>query len=350
MNTKIKLLTLLEGACGKSISGESIAAELGVSRAAVWKAVNALKRDGCIIEGVQNRGYRLTGGVLNADAILPYLKFPARINRVRVFPVLESTNKTAKETAVSGAYAVGENDDGNRFFPVVIIADTQTAGRGRLGRSFYSPAGTGLYMSFILRPEYIALPQINSVTVYAAAAVCKAIKTVCGAECGIKWVNDIFLNGKKICGILTEAVSDLESASVEHIILGIGINVATTNFPEDLASVAGAIFPQSDVKQSYNAELTSNTAASDIFIGNMRKRLAAELINIFDGAYPEFTFESALAEYCGRMLFRGKTVTVSKADAKFDAEVVGIDAVGRLTVKKSDGAIENLLSGEIILR
>ncbi|MDR3217264.1 MAG: biotin--[acetyl-CoA-carboxylase] ligase [Clostridiaceae bacterium] len=328
MNTKSKLLELLEAGRGKSLSGESIASALGITRAAVWKAVVALKRDGYNVSGVQNRGYTLTDGnnILSAEAIYPHLLIPSVKERIRVFPSLASTNKTAKELSANG-------DETS-----VIVADTQTDGHGRLGRPFYSPPGTGLYISFILSPSALELPLVNSVTIYAAGAVCRAIKTVCGVECGIKWVNDVFFNGKKICGILTEAVSDLETGSIERIILGIGINISTANFPDNINSVAGAIYSAPE------------TLSAPIDVGAVRNRLAAELINIFCGAYPEFTFNAALDLYRERMLLLGKTVIISKAGTEFTAEVRGIDKIGRLVVLKPDGSTENLSSGEIIIR
>ena len=192
--TRQALLQALSAAEGAYISGQQLAQQLGVSRAAVHKAAAALTAQGYALEAASRRGYRLLGGdPFCTEAVGPY---PAP---VQLYDTLESTNRTAKLLALEGA-AHG----------TLVLAGGQTAGRGRLGRSFASPAGKGVYCSVVLRPP---LPAANAqtATIGAAVAVCRAVQTLCGLELAIKWVNDLYYRGKKVCGILTEAGTDRQS-------------------------------------------------------------------------------------------------------------------------------------------
>ncbi|MDR3263070.1 MAG: biotin--[acetyl-CoA-carboxylase] ligase [Clostridiales bacterium] len=277
-NTKSALLALLEKNSDKSLSGEEIAGQLGVSRTAVWKAVKSLEKDGYGINAVQNRGYRLTedNNILSVEGIIPYLKDGICAEKISVYGSLDSTNKTAKEAAINGG---GHG--------TVIIADSQNFGKGRNGKAFFSPPLCGLYMSFILSPELYNFPEITGFTVAAAAAVCLAIKSVCGVECSIKRVNDILIDGKKICGILTEAVSDLESGATEWVVAGIGINVFASEFPEEIKNVASSVFLNKPSK-------------------NIRNLLAAEIINLLLTAPADAEFYARMqSEYDKRLINGG---------------------------------------------
>jgi len=256
MDTKNVILTTLEQNRGIPVSGTQIAKTLNISRNAVWKAITSLKNEGYSIDAVSNRGYTLThdNDILSRAGIVPYLADEEFAKKIHIHKSLQSTNKTAKELAINGS------EHGT-----IIIANTQTTGKGRYDKHFYSPPATGLYMSIILRSPELDLTNTTHITKTAAVAVCKTIENLTCLNPKIKPVNDIFLNSKKICGILTEAISDLESGNIEWAVVGIGINVSTANFPKELENIATSIFAESS--ESVDAAL--------------RSRLAAELTNFF---------------------------------------------------------------------
>lgn len=226
--TKQALLQALSGAEGRYISGEQLAQTLGVSRAAIHKAAAALTAQGYTLEAAPRRGYRLLGGdPFCADAVGEY---PAP---VYVHERLDSSNQTAKRLALAGAP-----------HGTLVLAGQQSAGRGRMGRRFESPAGKGIYLSLVLRVPVPASEALG-VTVGAAVAVARAVQKLCGIELGIKWVNDLYYQGKKVCGILTEAGTSVESGLLEWLVVGIGLNLTTTpaDWPEELARTAGSLFP-----------------------------------------------------------------------------------------------------------
>ena len=215
--TKQALLQALSGAEGRYISGEQLAQTLGVSRAAIHKAAAALTAQGYTLEAAPRRGYRLLGGdPFCADAVGEY---PAP---VYVHERLDSSNQTAKRMALAGAP-----------HGTLVLAGQQSAGRGRMGRRFESPAGKGIYLSLVLRVPVPASKALG-VTVGAAVAVARAVQKLCGIELGIKWVNDLYYQGKKVCGILTEAGTSVESGLLEWLVVGIGLNLTTTpaDWPE----------------------------------------------------------------------------------------------------------------------
>ena len=218
--TRQALLQALSAAGGAYISGQQLAGQLGVSRAAVHKAAAALTAQGYALEAVSRRGYRLLGGdPFCAEAVGPY---PAP---VQVYDTLESSNRTAKLLALDGAP-----------HGTLVLTAHQSAGRGRLGRVFESPAGKGVYLSVLLRPA-VPAASAQTATIGAAVAVCRAVQELCGLELGIKWVNDLYYQGKKVCGILTEAGTDLESGRLEWLVVGIGLNLTATaaDWPPELA-------------------------------------------------------------------------------------------------------------------
>lgn len=235
-----------------------------------------------------------------------------------VFDELVSTNQTAKEKAASGA------KEGT-----LIIAKHQTGGKGRMGRTFFSPDQSGVYFSLILKP--ILCPEdCLLITTAAAVAVCKAIESVFGKSTSIKWVNDIFINDKKVCGILSEASFD-SSNKLDYVILGIGINLypPSDNFPKDIADIAGAI---TNIKQSEN-----------------KNRLIINIIKAFFGYYSNLKKLDFLPEYQSRMLLIGKNISFTKNGNVYSAKVIGIDNACRLTVELSDGQICSLSAGEVTI-
>ena len=209
MSTKSRLLALLSENTEKYISGQQAADMLGVSRAAVNKAATALRNEGYNICGRTGLGYSLRekADILTEASVSLGISVPCRLH---VYDSVKSTNDVAKELTPGSV-------------PEVVIADSQTGGRGRLGRSFSSPSGSGIYMSVCLKPDF-ELDKSLFVTMAAAVAVSRAIEKVTGKKPRIKWVNDLFLGSKKICGILTEAQTSLESGQIDRLIIGIGVN------------------------------------------------------------------------------------------------------------------------------
>ena len=324
LSTKKHLLALLETSRGRSISGEHIAKQLKVSRNAVWKAIQELKKEGYRIQAVTNKGYCLCedNDILSVQGMLPFLVSKSSADRVIIHTLLASTNQSAKELAVAGA------EHGT-----VIIADGQTAGRGRYGRQFHSPPGKGIYMSFILHPAHLKLKTPTLITAFAAVAVCEAIEAVTKKAPRIKWVNDIYVDEKKICGILTEAVTDLESGGIQWVVVGIGINFSTPDidFPEAIRQVAGSIFP--------NGQPTTT-----------RNHLIAEVINRVLERGDRFNEDEILDRYRERLLMLGKKVFVVGAQETYEATAIDIDQDGRLIVKKESGEVQSLYAGEISIR
>ena len=234
MSLKHDILLQLESAGERFLSGQELAARFGVTRAAVWKAVNALREEGAEIESVTNRGYRLAArpDLLSAEEIRSLLLPRFAETEIAIFDRLDSPNNEGKRRLANGLQK-----------PLLVIAAEQTEGRGRMGRSFYSPADTGLYMSLALyAPEGFSGAVYT--TTAAAVATARALETLSSLPVQIKWVNDLYLDGRKICGILTEAVTDFESGLVSGLVIGIGVNLRTPDgeFPEDIQKIAGSAF------------------------------------------------------------------------------------------------------------
>ena len=321
---KTKILSILESQRGKFVSGESLAEQFGVSRAAVWKAISSLRKDGFIINAVTNHGYMLvnSAGPLTADGIVSHLKQNTRIVSVQCLPEVDSTNNYAKRLALGGA-AHG----------TLIAANHQTSGRGRRGHTFESPAGTGLYMSLILRPKVDA-GRFQMITIADAVAVCMAVEELYPAsreQLGIKWVNDILFRGRKITGILTEAVTNFESGEIESVVTGIGINVTTRKFPEEFADSAGSIFAEDD----------------EVVFG--RDELCARIADHVMDFAENLDAPGLIAAYRERSVLTGHDITYMNGTAKCSAHVEGIDASGGLVVRNESGEIETLRSGEVFM-
>ena len=323
MKLKDKILEILEQNRGTQVSGESIAGQLSVSRSAVWKAINDLRREGVSVNSVRSGGYTLP----EEDDSLWVQGICALLGEsgysVHTAAEVTSTNTVLKELAHQGA------PDG-----YVLAAKRQTAGKGRLGRSFYSPEGTGLYMSIILRPKMNAQDALF-VTAAAAVAVCRAIEECCpdGETPMIKWVNDICVGGKKVCGILTEAAVDFESGGLEYAVLGMGVNISEPDggFPEDVRGVAGSLFG------SRRCE-------------NMRNRLAAAILRNLRQLPQDHMSPEILEEYRRRSLLTGKHAYVHRGDEVRPCLVLGVDDRARLIVKYDDGSEQILSSGEVSVR
>ena len=312
MSTKSSLLKLLSDNAGTYISGEKIGESLGVSRTAVNKACAALRSEGYIIESKTNKGYMLAehGKLLTVDGTSAYIDVPCKL---RVYDIVTSTNEIAK---------ISELPD----VPLVIIADRQTAGKGRLGRRFESPAGTGQYMSFVFQPDFDIRRSLY-VTMAAAVGTCRAIEKVTGKHVEIKWVNDLFLNGKKVCGILTEAQSDLESGRIERLITGIGVNCYPGSFPPEVSEIAGSL-----------AESTSEFS---------REILAAAMINEVLPLITDPDTSRFLDEYRERCFILGREIKIhpSYNDAGIRARAIDISDDGGLIVEYLEDAKASDLMG-----
>ena len=321
MTLRERILAVLEAHRGEFISGEALAATLFVSRSAVWKAIRRLQEDGHEITAVPNRGYCLTLGsqVLSPQSIRPHLR-DTSLNLL-VYPEVTSTNTLAKQMAEEGA------PEGT-----VILAETQTAGRGRRDHSFHSPPGGGIYMSLILRPTFSARDSL-CITTCAAVAVARAIEAVSGAAAQIKWVNDVFCHGKKVCGIATEASIDLESGGLRYAVLGIGINVTPGKepFPPALSAIATTVFP-------------SHQEA------DVRSRLAAAVLNHFLAEYPHLTEKRFFEAYRARSLLLGQPINILRGRETIPALALDLDRDFGLRVRLDDGTEETLSSGEVSIR
>ena len=233
MSLKEHILAMLENNQGKILSGEELAKALNVSRNSVWKAINALKKSGIDIKSYQNLGYALSTDtdVFSANRIK---SLSSNDIDVVMLEESESSNDVAKSLAQKGARE-----------KTVVVVKKQSAGKGRMGRSFISNEENGIYLSIILRPK-ISLSQSIYITVIGAVAALEAIENTAHVDCSIKWVNDIYIKEKKVCGILTEASFDLESESLDYAILGIGINVVPpeNGFDVKIKDIATSIYPR----------------------------------------------------------------------------------------------------------
>ena len=317
MTTKESILALLEENRGASLSGEELAARLGISRSAVWKAIGSLRQEGHAIAAATNRGYLLRpeSDVLCKEAVLPHLKSKVEL----ILPKeVGSTNTLLRELALQGAP-----------HGTVALADKQSAGRGRRGRSFLSPDG-GIYLSILLRPALSAAQGVR-LTIAACVGVCRAMKAVCGLDGDIKWVNDIFLNGKKVCGILTEGSAGLESGLLDYAVVGVGLNYRAPagGFPPELREIAGSLYGQGETPPL------------------PRGRMAAALIDSLMEALAHPEDEALMAEYRSRSLVPGKRVLVLQGDSQRPALAEDILSDGSLLVRYADGATEALFSGEV---
>lgn len=324
MSTKLRILALLEQQNGKSISGQTLADALSLSRTSVWKGIKALQEEGYIIEAVTNKGYRLSSksDILSIETIRLYLQPTLQSFPIYAFKTIDSTNNEARKIAIKDSINQG-----------LVLSEEQTKGRGRMGKTFYSPNQTGVYMSFFLKPN-LDMADAPLVTTATAVAVCLAIEKLTAKKPQIKWVNDIYLDGTKICGILTEAVSDFESGKIETLIVGIGLNVKEplTGFPAELDTIAGSLISSKETEKIN------------------RNRLIAEIANQFDGLYQTIEERSFLEDYKKRCFVIGKKITFKERKQEFEAIPIDIDPQGGLVVQMADGQKRILSYGEISIK
>lgn len=319
MNTEQKILEILENTDG-AVSGQELANDLNISRNAVWKSINSLRKSGYIIDAYTNKGYEISykNSIMSETAVKKALKTDCKI---LLYKTVTSTNTLAKRAAEAGE---------NEF--TVIIAENQTDGRGRLGRKFYSPALSGLYISIVLRPSLPAHAN-TLITTAAAVAVSKAINSVFGVNTDIKWVNDIFLHGKKVCGILTEGSFNIETGNMDYAVLGIGVNLTAPSggFPADIKNIAGEIC-KGDCSYIKKAEFT------------------AAIIDNFAEIYKKLPEKDFMNYYRSHSLILGKRVGFICDGKEISATAINIDDDAHLTVKLPDGTLKVLSAGEVSLK
>ncbi|MGM9568290.1 MAG: biotin--[acetyl-CoA-carboxylase] ligase [Clostridia bacterium] len=323
MTLKENVLKLLEENRGSFLSGEELAQHFHVTRSAVWKVIKSLQDEGYQIKGLRKKGYALSEdtNILSAAAIGKYLDNDPFF-KIRVFKSVDSTNEVAKREALNGA------EEGS-----VWISEEQTAGKGRKGKSFYSPASTGIYMSILLRPSFPPMTA-SLLTSAAAAAVAVSLESIAGIKADIKWVNDIFVDGKKISGTLTESAMSVENNGLDYVIVGIGVNVQPpkNGFPAELETIAGSVLKTTD---GY---------------GDIRNRVAAEILKRLTGYYRELETRSFLPEYKSRLFFLGKEIDVLLPRETITATALDITDDCHLLVRLNDGTIKELDSGEISIK
>lgn len=323
-----KVLDFLKKSPDAYLSGEEIATHLGLSRTAVWKAVDALRKEGYIIEARTSMGYRLTGtpDALTEREIRSFLRPTQAVGReLHCMETVDSTNTYLKRLALTGAA------DGT-----VAVADSQTGGRGRMQRPFQSPLGKSTLLSVLLKPK-LPPARLLPVTALCAVAISTAVERVCGVRPGIKWTNDLVLNGKKLCGILTEMALEGETEQLQYLVIGIGINVLQQ--PEDFTDGVG------DVATSLAMELGRPVS---------RPRLAAAEIEELDRLYDVLKrgdTEDYLTLYRRDCVTLGKTVQLIAADgSRRTAEALDVDDEFGLVVRESDGRENVIRFGEVSVR
>ena len=319
---KGEILKLLKETDGY-VSGQELCRRFGVSRTAVWKVVNQLKEEGYEIEAVRNRGYALKGAgdVLSEAELLSCLKTEWAGGRTVYFDATDSTNIQARRLAEAHAP-----------HGTLVVSDRQDGGKGRRGRSWASPSGVGIWMSLILRPE-IAPSSASMLTLAAALAVREGIQEETGLSPLIKWPNDLVLNGKKICGILTEMSTEL--MEIQYVITGIGINVNQREFPSEIRDTATSL----------------SLEAGRCF---RRSSLIAAILKAFEKDYAAFLktgdLSLLLEEYNACLVNRGKEVCILDPSGEYRAVAEGIDESGSLLVTLPDGTRREIISGEVSVR
>ena len=313
------------------VSGQELCEQFGVSRTAVWKAIGQLKKEGYVIEAVQNRGYRL---VDQAEEVYNQADIQSRLRTKWVghpllfFDSIDSTNLRAKREAEQGA----ENG-------LLVVADMQSAGRGRRGRGWESPGGTNIYYTLMLKPDFTAdcAPML---TLVMALAVAKGIRQTlrrdneeAAAKVGIKWPNDIVVDGKKVCGILTEM--SMEQSYIQYIVIGVGINVRKQEFPEEIRDRAAAIDEQCGFRIS-------------------RSRLIADIMEAFEEDYEIFLqthdLKGLRASYAQLLVNQDREVCVLDPKGEYRGIARGINDRGELLVERQDGTVEEVYAGEVSVR
>lgn len=318
---KDKVLEFLRGQ-KEYISGEEISRQLGITRAGIWKNINKLKEEGYRIESSTKKGYRLidTPDILTKSELISMIHTEVIGQGIFYYEEVGSTNEAAKDLARKGA------EEGT-----IVIADKQVQGKGRLGKSWDSPSGTGIWMSIVLRPQILP-GQASQLTLLAGLCMCEAIQRVTGLEAKIKWPNDVVVNGKKICGILTEMSAEMER--INYIIVGIGVNVNTKTFPEELIH-ASSLYLEGGKEY-------------------IRRYIVKEFIQLFEKDYINYKDEKNISVFLDR--YKAQCVTLHShvkiigANGEYTAYTKDIAEDGSLVIEDENGKENRVLSGEVSVR
>ncbi|MCI5857850.1 MAG: biotin--[acetyl-CoA-carboxylase] ligase [Agathobacter sp.] len=318
---KAEILAMLRESDGY-VSGQELCNKFGVSRTAIWKAINQLKEMGYKFEAVSNKGYHLVSApdVMNEAEIKSLLHTEWAGQELFCFDEIDSTNTKAKELAEQG-YPSG----------TLVVADRQIAGRGRRGRSWDSPAGIGIFMTLMLKPD-INPNNASMLTLVTALATAQAISDVTGADARIKWPNDIVINGKKVCGILTEMSAQFDY--INHIVIGIGINVHNESFPEEIRETASSLFLESG-RHIHRADLI------------------VRFLERFEANYAIFLqtedLEGLMRDYNALLVNIQKQVRILDPKEPFEGKAIGITKRGELIVDTWESR-KLVSSGEVSVR
>lgn len=326
---KTKILTILKNS-EKHVSGQSLSNQLGVSRTAIWKVINQLKEEGYMIEAVPNKGYRIVAypDIITAEEIKSILRTKEIGKEVLYYDMVDSTNTKAKQLAEQ------ENTHG-----LLVIAEQQEMGKGRRGKKWNSQKGTGIWMSLIIKPK-IKPVAASMLTLVAALAVTKAIRQMGeqeenrnNLEAKIKWPNDIVVNGKKVCGILTEMSSELDY--INHVVIGIGINANIEKFPDEINHMATSLLLEG--KKHIK-----------------RSQLVAFVLEAFEAYYIKFlkteNLETMITEYNQWLINYEEEVKIIEENVTYTGVAKGITATGELIVILPDGTRKEVVSGEVSVR
>ncbi|MBP2622414.1 bifunctional biotin--[acetyl-CoA-carboxylase] ligase/biotin operon repressor BirA [Streptococcus oricebi] len=309
MKTYERLFDLLSQS-SDYISGEKLAQDLGISRTSIWKAIQRLEKEGLEIDSLKNRGYRLTSG----DLLIP-----EKIEEIA--PITVSINPHCQSTQLDAKAGIEANQASNHLY----LASSQSAGRGRFGRDFYSPKQGGFYMSLHLRPN-LPFDQVPAYTLLTAGAIYQAIKNLTLIDVDIKWVNDIYYQNKKIAGILTEATSSIETGLVTDLIIGVGFNFCISDFPDQIKDKAGSLFKQ-------NPPISRN-----------------ELIGEIWKCFYQLPSDQLIYLYKKRSLVLNRQVRFLKNQENYQGLAKEISDKGQLLIQLADGQEIWLASGEVSLQ
>ena len=316
-----KILQMLRET-GGYLSGEQISRQLGVSRSAVWKSINALRQQGYHIDSSTNKGYKLENvpDILTAPEIQHGLSTHTMGKQVIFLKEVDYTNEEAKRQGIQGA------PEGT-----VCLAEHQTGGKGRLGRRWVSLPGEGIWMSILLHPG-ITPYEVSQITLLAGLAVCRAIRSVTGCDALIKWPNDIVIHGKKLVGILTELAA--EADRINYAITGIGINVNQQQFPQEIAYKATSLFLETQHKWS-------------------RAPLVQKVLENFEDAYDSFLTEASfdfITPYKELCISLGREVSVQRGEQIIQGKAVDISRSGELVIETPQGHLYAINSGEVTVQ
>lgn len=319
---KAEILKMLRRTDGY-LSGQQICDTFQVSRTAVWKAINQLKEEGYEIEAVRNKGYRITGcpDILSREEIMSHMDTCWAGQKVFFYEETDSTNTRAK--------AGGEAGD---LHGALFVAEKQNAGKGRRGRTWQSPAGSSIYMSILLRPSFepSKAPMLTLIMAYSVAMALEEEEKI---SAKIKWPNDLVLNKKKICGILTEMSAEVDY--INYVVIGVGINANTESFPEEISETATSLKLESGEKVR-------------------RAGLIAAVMKKFEEYYEQFCAAKDLSflmeGYNQILVNRDRQVCVLEPGGEYLAEALGINEKGELLVRREDGSIGQVFAGEVSVR